>query len=136
MVAMTGQGNVDAVIGQLDGCTQQVGCLIGMMNYARSVTLSSVRGLSREQLDVLLDSGSNPIGALLSHIAAIEYIYSINTFEAGELTYEEKREWGAATRLGQEARDAIRGNELGHYVGRFQRLFPRNGAPAFFSTMN
>ncbi|KRG12056.1 hypothetical protein ACA30_20680 [Virgibacillus soli] len=87
-----------------------------MMNYTINVTLSSVQGLTQTQLDSLLDSNSNSIGALLLHIAAIEYAYFINTFEERELNKDEQIQWGAAIRLGTEAREKIRGNDLCYYI--------------------
>jgi uncharacterized damage-inducible protein DinB len=104
------------IITKIDGYTDQISYLICMMNYTRNITLGSVQGLNQQQLDSLLDENSNSIGALLWHIAAIEYAYFVNTFEERELNEDEQREWGAALRLGEEAREKIRGNDLNFYL--------------------
>ncbi|WP_062109592.1 DinB family protein [Bacillus niameyensis] len=104
------------LITKIDGHAEQVSYLICMMNYTRNITLSSVEGLTQPQLDSLLDSNSNTIGALLLHIAAIEYAYFVNTFEERELNEDEEIQWGPAIRLGGEARETIRGNDLNYYI--------------------
>ncbi|MBO0992362.1 DinB family protein [Bacillus sp. SD088] len=89
-----------------------------MMNYTRNITLNSVEGLTEKELDTLIDANSNSIGALLLHIAAIEYAYFVNTFEEREMTDQEMDQWGPAIRLGQEGRDKIRGNTLKYYIDK------------------
>lgn len=103
------------IITKIDEHTEQVSYLICMMSYTRNITLASVQGLNQRQLDSLLDANSNTIGALLLHIAAIEYAYFVNTFEERELSVDEQIQWGAAIRLGEEAREKIRGNDLSFY---------------------
>lgn len=77
--------NMDQIylITSIPGYTPQISRLISMMNYARYTTLEEVKGLSKEQLDYLLDAESNSIGALLLHFAAVEYAYQVSTFEKG-----------------------------------------------------
>lgn len=110
------------IITKIDDHTDQVSYLICMMNYTRSVTLNSVHGLSQRELDSLMDSNSNTIGALLLHIAAIEYAYFVNTFEERELSEEEMKQWGPAMRLGHEARNMIKGNDLNYYVSKLNEV--------------
>ncbi|WP_249315667.1 DinB family protein [Bacillus sp. FJAT-49711] len=105
-----------------DSYTEQVSYLICMMNYTRNITLSSVEGLTERELDTLIDSKSNSIGALLLHIAAIEYAYFINTFEEREMNEQEMEQWGPALRLGQEGRDRIRGNKLIYYIDKLNAV--------------
>lgn len=59
----------------------RIGSLTAMLRYGRHTTLGEVRGLSQAQLDHLHDSESNSIGALLHHIASIEWVYQLITFE-------------------------------------------------------
>jgi uncharacterized damage-inducible protein DinB len=80
-----------------------------------------VNGLTREQLDHLQDAGSNTIGALLAHIAAVERGYQIITFEGREPSASETAAWSGALKLGDEARREIRGRELRFYVDELMR---------------
>ena len=116
--------NLDNIylITDIPGFTPQISRLISMMNYARYTTIEATRGLTIEQLDFLLDSESNSIGALLLHFAAVEYAYQVQTFEGRELSEEEWLEWGPALRLGEEGRDAIKGHELSFYIDRMNQV--------------
>ena len=87
-----------------------------MMNYARSVTIDSVKNLSPPQLDFLLDNNANSIGALLMHIASTDFFFRILTFEKRELTPAEDKEWAPASYLDQPGRDLIKGNNIDHYL--------------------
>jgi uncharacterized damage-inducible protein DinB len=110
------------LITERPGFTPQIGRLVSMMNSVRSSTLSAVAGLGVDELDYLHDSQSNPIGALLSHIAAAEVGYQAATFYGRGLNEEEKQEWGAALELGERARREIRGHELDYYVSRLEQV--------------
>ncbi|MEO8514818.1 MAG: DinB family protein [Ignavibacteria bacterium] len=87
-----------------------------MMNYARTVTIDSVKNLSPTQLDFLLDNNANSIGALLMHIASTDFFYRILTFEKRELTPEEDKEWAPASYLGEPARKHIKGRSIDYYL--------------------
>lgn len=76
------------MIEEIPGYSPQIGHLVSMMNYARWTTLNSIQGITTEQLDFLFDSNSNSIGALLSHIAAVEYAYFVETIEERTMTDE------------------------------------------------
>ena len=81
--------------------------------------LIPVQGLTVAQLDYLHDEKANTIGALLFHLAAIERIYQLNTFEGkklGNLDEATKKRFGAAARLGDAARKEIKGNKLSFYL--------------------
>lgn len=110
------------LIGDVAGFSPQVGRLVSMMNYARHTTLAAVRGLEARHLDYLHDARSNSIGALLSHVAAVEAAYQAATFRARDLSAEERREWGAALDLGERARREIRGRDLAYYAGLLGRV--------------
>ena len=107
------------VIGPKKGYSPQIGTLVSMMTWMRSAVLRSVKGTSQKDLDYLFDANSNTIGSLLMHLAATDRIYQINTFEGNSLndlpnSYKEK--WGAAMELGDAARKAIKGHDLGYYL--------------------
>ncbi|HJQ21396.1 MAG TPA: DinB family protein [Gemmatimonadaceae bacterium] len=100
----------------LAGYTPEIGRLASMLNYARETTLRAVDGLTTAQLDHLHDARSNSIGALLAHIAAVEWSYQLLTFEERLLTSEENQRLEAALKLGAEGQQALRGQPLDHYV--------------------
>src|SRR5688572_21954998 len=112
----------DLLIGDIPGFAPQIARLVSMMNYVRSTTLRAIAGLGVDELDYLHDPQSNSIGALLLHIAATEIGYQASTFEARDLTAEETQQWGAASELGERARQEIRGYELDYYLGRLERV--------------
>ncbi len=109
------------VIGDRPGCTPQVGRLVAMMSY-RHTTLTDVEGLGVQELDYRHDEQSNTIGALLSHIAAVEFWYQASTFDGRELDAAEMREWGAALDLGEPAKLEIRGHDLDFYRATLERV--------------
>jgi uncharacterized damage-inducible protein DinB len=93
-----------------------------MMNYARFTTLDAVKDLNQQQLDFLLDSQSNSIGALLLHFAAVEYAYQVSTFEKRTLNEEEITIWGPALDLGEEGRNKIKGKDLDFYLTKLEQV--------------
>lgn len=128
--------NMDKIylITDMPGYTPQISRLLSMMNYARHTTLQSVKNLTADQLDFLLDSDSNTIGALLLHFAAVEYAYQVSTFEKRSLTEEELSEWGAALNLGGDGRVNIKGNDLNYYLDRMDVV--RQRTYELFKTVN
>jgi len=107
------------IIGPKKGYSPQIGTLVSMMTWMRSVALRSVKGMSQKDLDFLLDDKANTIGALLMHLAATDRLYQINTFEGNNLkdvpaAYKQK--FGLAMELGEPARKAIKGNSLDYYL--------------------
>jgi uncharacterized damage-inducible protein DinB len=113
------------ILGPREGFSPQVGTLVSMLNWMRTSILQPVQGLTMAQLDHLHDEKANSIGALLLHLAAIESIYQQNTFEGkkwGDVRSETEKEWGAAARLGDEARKSIKGHELAYYLGKLKEV--------------
>jgi len=107
------------IIGPKKGYSPQIGTLVSMMTWMRSVVLKSVKGMSQKDLDYLFDPNSNTIGSLLMHLAATDRIYQVNTFEGNDLkelpaSYKEK--WEVAMELGEPARKAIKGHDLDYYL--------------------
>ncbi|NOU68980.1 DUF664 domain-containing protein [Paenibacillus sp. LMG 31461] len=122
------------LITDIPGYTPQISRLLSMMNYARHTTLQSVKNLTVQELDFLLDEESNSIGALLLHFAAVEYAYQLETFEKRELNDEDMAIWGPAVNLGAEGREKIKGNELAYYVDKLNEV--RNRTFELFKTVD
>jgi len=93
-----------------------------MLTYARSTTLAAVDGLTVEQLDNLHDAGSNSIGALLAHVAAVERSYQVLTFEDRLLSAQENGQLSTALKLGDEGRRSLRGYPLEHYLSELSAV--------------
>jgi hypothetical protein len=103
------------VIAPAPGYVQEVGRLVSILAYVRATTLRAVAGLEVRQLDHRHDERSNSIGALLAHVAAVEWVYQVTTFEDRDPTDGELRRWGPALDLGERGRAGIRGHPLDHY---------------------
>lgn len=95
------------VFGPKPGYSRQIGTLVSEMVWMREAVLRALQGMNREQLDFLLDSKANRIGALLLHLTATERLYQLNTFDnvpPKELGNDPAfREWAVAMDLGQPA---------------------------------
>ena len=89
--------------------------LVSMLTYTRQTTLSAVENLETTQLDEAFSEQSNNIGALLAHIASVEWAYSVATFEERLPSAKEKLTWGPALRLGTTARERYDGWTLTQY---------------------
>ena len=88
------------------------------------VLLMSVKGMTQDQLDFLLDKKANTIGALLLHLAATEKLYQLNTFENVAPEELEKsaafKDWQIPMELGEPARKTIKGHNLDYYLNPLQ----------------
>lgn len=111
------------IIGPKKGYSPQIGTLVAMMTWMRGAVLHSVKGMSQNDLDFLLDDKANRIGALLMHLAATDRLYQVNTLEGNplkdfdkDLPDDYKKRWVVAMELGEPARKAIRGNSLDYYL--------------------
>lgn len=105
----------------LAGFTPTIGRLVGMLTHTRQTLLAAVAGLSREALDHLHDAGSNSIGALLAHAAAVEWWHQVLTFEGREPTAADESPRLAALDLGDAGRRELRGRELPFYLDELAR---------------
>lgn len=111
------------VIGPMAGYPPAMGRLVCMMTYARWTTVRAAEGLTIEQLDHLQDAGSNSIGALLAHIASVEVAYQRLSFDGRHLSLPaHDEEWQIAVALGDQAREALRGKPLEHYIGALEQV--------------
>jgi hypothetical protein len=107
------------IVGPKKGYSPQIGTLVSEMAFMRSQVLNSVKGMSQQDLDFLLDAKANRIGALLLHLAAAEKFYQMNTFEGaapGKMPEAWAEKWGMPMELGEPARKAIVGNNLDYYL--------------------
>lgn len=107
------------IIGPKEGYSPQVGTLVSMMNWLRPQIVGSVKGMTTEQLDFLLDDKANTVGALLFHLAATDAFYHEHTFkglEWGKWDKSVEDKFGAAMELGDAGRKKIKGNNLDFYL--------------------
>lgn len=109
----------DNIIGPREGYSPQIGTLVSMMAWLRPQVTNSIKNLSVEQLDFLLDDKANTIGALAYHLAATDYLYHQHTFKNVTLQDIDKAlgdKFGPAMNLGDEARKKIKGNNAQFYL--------------------
>ncbi len=92
--------------------------LVGIVEDARVTTLQRVDGISIEELHWQYRPGWNSIGALLSHIIAIEHYFRIVFIEGRELTEAENDRWAAALDMGEHVPKLITGEPLQAYIAR------------------
>ena len=113
------------MIGPKEGFSPQIGTLVSMMNWMRSVILRPVKGMTLEQLDYLHDSNANSIGSMLLHLAATERYYQLNTFDGmkwGSWDASIKKQWDVPMALGDEGRKKIKGNNLQYYLDALKEV--------------
>ena len=113
------EDNRSNVIGPREGYTPQVGTLVSMLTWMRTVVLGSVKAMTKEQLDYMHDAKSNSIGSMLLHLAATERFYQIHTLDNkkwGDWDEKDKEKFTVAMNLGDEAREKIKGNNLDYYL--------------------
>jgi hypothetical protein len=113
------------IVGPQPGFTPEIGTLTSMLDFTRRQVLNSVKGLSQQDLDFLLDAKANTIGALLLHLAATETYYQMNTFDGmkwGSWSEEVKKKWDIPMNLGEPARKAIKGNSPDYYLDALHQI--------------
>lgn len=98
------------------GYSPQIGTTVSMLEDLKERVTNSVKGLSQEEADFLLDEDANRIGALILHLAATEKYYQVYTFENRGFNMEEKKEWDTALMLGNGARDSIKDKPIDYYL--------------------
>ncbi|MBB6451413.1 putative damage-inducible protein DinB [Geomicrobium halophilum] len=99
-----------------EGYDQGVGELVYMLELTRTMTEFELQDLTQENLDYLIGESSNSIGMLLSHIASIEYVHQVMSFEDRMLNKQEQEEWTGALKMGEKGRTTIKGNDLDYYL--------------------
>uniref|UniRef100_UPI0030C8C128 DinB family protein n=1 Tax=Enterococcus faecium TaxID=1352 RepID=UPI0030C8C128 len=95
---------------------EKIGELIWMLEHVREVTLQEVETLTKSELDFLPSDGANSIGSLLAHIASIEFVHQVISFENKDLTKEEYSKWGDALELGDQAKARFVKHPLDYYL--------------------
>ncbi|WP_422124580.1 DinB family protein [Planococcus sp. X10-3] len=107
---------IDYVIKAQKGYADKIGELVSMLEHARAVTLWEIGGLDEQDLDHLQTRDGNSIGALLMHIASIERVHQVISFEKRDFSEEEMAKWASAIDLGEEGRRDIKGQPLEYYL--------------------
>jgi uncharacterized damage-inducible protein DinB len=118
-----------SILGPKPGYTPQLGTLVSMLTWMQPAVTRPVKGLTQVQLDYLLDTNANSIGALLLHLAAAERFYQLHTFDGmkwGDFPKAEEERWGAAMELGDAGRKTIRGHDLKFYIDAMTEVRERS----------
>ncbi|WP_017186586.1 DinB family protein [Alkalibacillus haloalkaliphilus] len=102
--------------------SEKIGELVCMLEHSRDVTLSEISNFKKSDLDYLPNDSSNSIGSLLSHIASIEFVHQVVSFEKRGLTNDEYLKWGAALELGDKAREVIRNHSIDYYLAELSQV--------------
>jgi hypothetical protein len=108
------------LIHPVKGFTPQIGTLVSMLNNMTSRVERDVIALAAEEVDNLMDSKANSIGALILHMAAAEVYYQVLTFENREFNDEEKKKWQCALDLGDASRKTIKGHDIEYYLNIYK----------------
>ncbi|EDL66473.1 hypothetical protein BSG1_03935 [Bacillus sp. SG-1] len=119
---------IDYRIKSREGFTEKIGELVSMLDHTRAVTLEEIKDLSQEELDYSVDEGANSIGALLLHIASIEFVHQVISFEERDLNEVELQQWKTALELGEKARLEIRNQPLEYYLSELTKVRKRRSA--------
>ncbi|CAG9622948.1 DinB family protein [Sutcliffiella rhizosphaerae] len=113
---------IDYRIQSMEDFSPKIGELVSMLQHTRAVTLEEVKNLREEDLDYLVDRSSNTIGSLLFHIASIELVHQVISFEQRDLNEMEQKRWNAALELGEAARDTIIKNPIDYYLNELTKF--------------
>ncbi|NMH68283.1 DinB family protein [Bacillus sp. RO3] len=100
----------------------RIGELVSMLEHTRAVTLEEIKLLRTEELDYLIDGGSNTIGSLLLHIASIEFVHQVISFESRDINESELKQWKSALQLGESARNTINKNTVHYYIDELSKV--------------
>ncbi|MRX73699.1 DUF664 domain-containing protein [Bacillus lacus] len=100
--------------------TPKVGELVAMLEHTRAVTLEEIKDFSEQELNGLIDKGSNSIGSLLLHIASIEFVHQVISFEGRDLNETELRKWKSSLTLDQDARKTK--NTVNYYIDKLSKV--------------
>lgn len=113
---------VDYRIVSKEGYTGKIGELVSMLEHTRTVTLDEISALSKFELDYLADSSGNSIGSLLFHIASIENVHQVISFENRDLNELEFSKWTTALELGEKARLEIKDKSIDYYLSELSQI--------------
>lgn len=101
---------------------EKIGELVFMLNHVRAVTINEVEKLSLNQLDTRIDKNGNTIGSLLLHIASIEKVHQIISFEGRDINSKEYKEWGQALEFSDKERNQTKGEPIEYYLERLSAI--------------
>lgn len=104
------------------GYSEKIGELVFMLEHVREQTIKDIEGLGLVQLDQTGPERGNSIGALLAHIAAIEKVHQLISFEGRDFTEAEFGKWEAALLLGAKARRELAGRPVDHYIKQLHKV--------------
>ncbi|MCG1022913.1 DinB family protein [Sutcliffiella horikoshii] len=104
------------------GYNHEIGRLLAMMEYARMTTIEAIQHLSVEELDYRINAQGNSIGSLLLHIACVEEVYQILTFDEREPTEKEMERLEAGLTLGEKAIHESKGNNASFYIQKLAKV--------------
>lgn len=107
------------------GYTPAIGRLLSMMEYTRMTTLEAVNGLTTEELDYRIDGKGNSVACLLHHIACVEEVYQIMTFENRDPNDEQMKRLEVGLNLGEKAHQEIYNNGIEFYKERLNQVRTR-----------
>jgi uncharacterized damage-inducible protein DinB len=110
------------------GFSPMVGALAGMLLHSRESVLDTVKGLTAEQLSHQHDEQANPIGALLAHMAAVEWFYVAASIDARQPTGLEWGTWGPLLRLTPATWALTKGRPLEEHLERLAGVRQRTMA--------
>ena len=111
------------IIHPVEGYSPQIGIFVSMLNWIRESVIRNVEGLTQTDLDFLMDPKANTIGALLLHLAATDTVYQDLTFnKLKDFSADNKKRWGVAMELGEEARKQIKGKNLEYYLSNMKEV--------------
>jgi len=117
------------LVGPQAGYSPEIGTLVSMLHFTRMQVEHNVKDLSTADLDFLIDTKANTIGALLLHLAATETYYGMNSFGGikwGGWSDEVKKKWDIPMNLDEPARKAIKGNSLDYYMNALHESREKN----------
>ncbi|TCI99969.1 DinB family protein [Cytobacillus praedii] len=107
---------MDYRIRQRDGFQGKIGELVSMLEYSREVLLNDIKDLDQTDIDFIPFEDANSIGSLLMHIASIDFVHQVITFEKRDLNENEYSRWESALFLGEKARNEIKNRPLNYYL--------------------
>ena len=127
LMSETAQGSESNlnILGPKPGYSLQVGWLVSMLTWMREANgvITSTKGLTKADVDYLIDRNANTIGALMLHLAATETYYQFNTFDGKKWdTWPDsvKQQWDPAMNLGDGGRKTIKGHDRDYYLNILQ----------------
>lgn len=113
---------IDYRIYPKEGYSRRIGELIAMLEHTRTLTVCEVEELSPTEVDFLTDEAANSVGALLLHMAAIETVHQVITFENRDFNEREYVKWQAALELGEKGRSEIKGKPIQYYLDELAKV--------------